>query len=164
MPSREFYTGLAVKIPQEISQRVLQMATGSAIARIFGMTRVLMVEDSEDVLYVLQIELEWMGYKVEATTNATAALAAAQCARPDVIVSDLGMPGIDGFEFIRRIRKIPDLASVPAIALTGTSMDKDVQQALAYGFTAHLIKPVEAIQLGKRIEQLTSRWLERRAS
>lgn len=127
------------------------------------MTRVLLLEDSADVLYVLQLELEWMGYEVDASADATAALAAATRVRPDVIVSDLGMPIMDGFEFIRRVRTIPDLNSVPAIALTGAARDADVQRALACGFTAHLVKPVEAEDLGKKIEGLTSRRLKRKA-
>ncbi|OLE33109.1 MAG: hypothetical protein AUI36_28705 [Cyanobacteria bacterium 13_1_40CM_2_61_4] len=127
------------------------------------MTRVLLVEDSADVLDVLQIELEWMGYEIDATVDAKTALAAAERQHPDVIVSDLGMPGMDGFEFIRRIREIPGLASVPAIALTGASLDRDVQQALAFGFTAHLTKPVEAKELASRIELLTARRLQRKA-
>lgn len=128
------------------------------------MTRVLLVEDSADVLGVLQIELEWMGYKVDAATDPMVALACAQSHPPDVIVSDLGMPGIDGFEFIRRIREIPGLASVPAIALTGASLERDIEQALAFGFTMHLIKPVEADELCKRIDLLTARRLKRKAS
>jgi CheY-like chemotaxis protein len=127
------------------------------------MTRVLLVEDSADVLNVLQIELEWMGYAVDAATDAGAALALAERQRPDVIVSDLGMPVIDGFEFIRRVREIPGLASVPAIALTGAGLDRDIQQALAFGFTAHLMKPVEAKELVNRIELLTAKRLQRKA-
>jgi CheY-like chemotaxis protein len=127
------------------------------------MTRVLVVEDSPDVLYVLQLELEWMGYQIDAASDAAAAIDAAMRIRPDVIVSDLGMPGVDGFEFIRRVRNIPDLASVPAIALTGSTSDRNVQQALAFGFTAHVVKPVEIADLAKKIEQLASRRLRRKA-
>ena len=127
------------------------------------MTRVLLVEDSADVLDCLQIELECMGYAVDATTDAGAALAVAERQRPDVIVSDLGMPVIDGFEFIRRVREIPGLGSVLAIALTGAGLDRDIQQALAFGFTAHLMKPVEAKELVNRIELLTARRLQRKA-
>ena len=127
------------------------------------MTRVLLVEDSADVLYLLRMELEDMGYEVDAEADAKAALAAAERQRPDVIVSDLGMPVIDGFEFIRRVREIPGLASVPAIALTGAGLDRDIQQALAFGFTAHLMKPVEAKELVNRIELLTARRLQRKA-
>jgi two-component system, chemotaxis family, CheB/CheR fusion protein len=127
------------------------------------MTRVLLVEDSADVLCVLKLELEWMGYEVDTAADADAALDSAQSVRPDIIVSDLRMPGIDGFEFIKRIRAIPNLASVPAIALTGATLDRDIQQALAFGFSAHAIKPVEIADLAKQIEQLTSRRLKRKA-
>jgi two-component system CheB/CheR fusion protein len=127
------------------------------------MTRVLLVEDSVDVLSVLQFELEGMGYQVDAVTNGHEALLVAQRMRPDVIVSDLGMPGMDGFAFIQRVRQTPRLESVPAIALTGASLDKEIQQALACGFTAHLTKPVEASELASSIEQLTARRLRRKA-
>jgi CheY-like chemotaxis protein len=138
--------------------------TGTPIASILRMTRVLLVEDAADVLYVIQLELEWMGYEVHTAVDAFAGLEVALRTHPDIIVSDLGLPGIDGFEFVRRIRQTPILASAPAIALTGAAMDEDIQRALAAGFTAHVIKPVEAADLGKRIEQLTARRLKRKAS
>jgi two-component system CheB/CheR fusion protein len=128
------------------------------------MTRVLLVEDSEDILYLLQLQLEWMGYAIDTATNANAGLDVAQRVRPDVIVSDLRMPDIDGLEFIRRVRRIRSLASVPAIALTGASMESDIRQAITNGFSAHLTKPVEASELAKLIEQLTARRFHRKAS
>ena len=120
------------------------------------MTRVLLVEDSADVLEVLQLELEGLGYEVLAFIDARDALKAAHRICPDVIVSDLRMPGLDGFEFIKRIRKKPRLASVPAIALTGISMDREIQEAHACGFTAHITKPMEAKELANRIDELTA--------
>jgi two-component system CheB/CheR fusion protein len=128
-----------------------------------GMTRVLLVEDSEDVLDLLRLQLEWMGYIVDSAQNANAGLDAAYKLPPDVIVSDLRMPGIDGFAFIRQIRRIGILKSVPAIALTGAGTDADIQQAIASGFTTHLMKPVEVGDLSKVIELLTVRHLQRKA-
>jgi two-component system, chemotaxis family, CheB/CheR fusion protein len=128
------------------------------------MTRVLLVEDSNDVLCVFQFELKALGYEVDAVSNAEDALVLAQQTTPDVIVSDLSMPGMDGFEFIKRIREIPALSSVPAIAVTGTNSDKVLKRALTLGFTAHVTKPVEMPVLSNRIEQLTSRRLQRKAS
>jgi CheY-like chemotaxis protein len=127
--------GNEVKIPESVmpSLRWQRIATGNSIAMSFRMTRVLIVEDSPDILCILQLELEWLGYE------------------------------IDGFEFIKRVRAIPALASVPAIALTGTSLERDVQQALAFGFTAHVVKPVEMADLAQKINQLTSRRLKRKA-
>jgi|SRR4051812_35983401 len=127
------------------------------------MTHVLLVEDSEDILYLMRIQLEWMGYVVETASNATVALEMAAQSCPDIIVSDLRMPEIDGYEFIRRVRQIASLKSVPAIALTGATMDEDIQQAIASGFTAHVKKPVEPAELSKKIEQLTARSMRRKA-
>ena len=127
-----------------------------ANCKVVDMTRILLVEDNEDILYLLRLQLEWMGYVVDEAASAKAALVSAQSARPDVIVSDLRMPDVDGIEFIRRVRRIPGLVSVPAIALTGTSMGSDIQMALANGFTTHLTKPVEASELSKAIDQLTA--------
>ena len=126
------------------------------------MRRVLLVDDSEDLLYLLRLQLEWMGYTIDTATSANAGLEAAQQARPDVIVSDLRMPGTDGLEFIRRVRGIRSLVSVPAIALTGASLELDIQQAIASGFSAHLTKPVEANELSKLIDQLTARCFHRK--
>jgi CheY-like chemotaxis protein len=152
-----------VNFPECCLRNWLRVTTGSMIANSVAMKRVLLVEDSDDVLCLLQMELEWRGYRVDAAPNARAALTALERARPDVIVSDLGMPEMDGFELIRRIRANPALSSVPAIALTGAVMDKDVQQAIALGFTAHIAKPVEADELESRIEQLTARGLDLKA-
>jgi CheY-like chemotaxis protein len=157
-------TRLRVKIPATPNWPGSGGIIGIRIASFLPMTRVLLVEDSTDVLYVIQLELEWMGYEVHTASDADAGFEIALRMHPDIIVSDLGLPGIDGFEFLRRVRHTPNLASVPAIALTGAAMDKDIQRALAAGFTAHVTKPVEAVDLGKRIEQLTSRRLKRKAS
>jgi two-component system, chemotaxis family, CheB/CheR fusion protein len=134
-----------------------------ANCKVVGMTRILLVEDNEDILYLLRLQLEWVGYVVDGASSAKAALDSARSACPDVIVSDLRMPDMDGIEFIRRVRRIPSLASVPAIALTGASMGSDIQMALANGFTTHLTKPVEVSDLSKAIEQLTARRLFRKA-
>jgi CheY-like chemotaxis protein len=120
------------------------------------MRRVLLVEDSEDVLYLLRLQLESMGYAVETASNAKVALDIARKVRPDVIVSDLRMPDIDGFQFIEQVRRVRRLVHVPAIALTGVCMDSDLRRALASGFTAHLTKPVDASELSKIIDQLTA--------
>jgi len=151
------------KIPESTGRLWFTITTGKTIAKCMTMMRVLLLEDSEDVLYVLQLELEWLGYDVQAMTDAEAALAAARRTPPDVIVSDLAMPNMDGFEFIQRVRATPALRSVPAIAFTGSGMDKDVQRALALGFTAHIMKPIEIHDLVERIEQLTTHWLQRKA-
>ena len=122
------------------------------------MTRILLVEDSTDILFLLQTELEWMDYSVDAASDALTGLQLARKNRPNVIVSDLHMPDIDGYEFIRRVRHTPELRGIPAIALTGYSSDKEVKLALAAGFDAHLTKPVD----GKTISDMIARLLAKR--
>ncbi len=128
------------------------------------MTRVLVIEDSVDVLDLLRFQLEGIGYTIDTAMSGSAALEVAQHRRPDIIVSDLRMPDMDGFEFIRRARRIQSLASIPAIALTGTALESDIQEAIFNGFTAHLRKPVEPGELARLIEQLTVRRSLRQAN
>ena len=122
------------------------------------MTRILLVEDSTDILFLLQTELEWMDYSVDAASDALTGLQLARKNRPNIIVSDLHMPDIDGYEFIRRVRHTQELKGIPAIALTGYSSDKEVKLALAAGFDAHLTKPVD----GKTVSDMISRLLAKR--
>jgi CheY-like chemotaxis protein len=128
------------------------------------MMRVLLVEDSDDMLFILQMELGWMGYVVDIANDANAAIDIARLTRPDVIVSDLQMPNVDGFVFMRRIRQIPELAGVPAIALTGFSMEREIQRAFDSGFNAYLTKPVDAKDLGLMIESVTTQRAQKKAS
>jgi two-component system CheB/CheR fusion protein len=121
------------------------------------MTRILLVEDSEDILFVFQTELEWRGYSVVTARDAVSGVDVASRIRPDVIVSDLHMPEIDGYEFIRQVRQIPELASLPAIALTGCAMKEDKEMALKAGFTAYLTKPVDAQTLSDMVTRLTQK-------
>jgi CheY-like chemotaxis protein len=125
------------------------------------MTRILLVEDSADILFILQTELEWMGYAVATAKDAVAGIEAARLNRPDIIISDLQMPVVDGYELIRRVRQIPELAGVPAIALTGCSTKKEVQFALDSGFTAYLVKPIDAQTLSDMILRLTGKRLKK---
>jgi len=118
--------------------------------------RILLVEDCEDILFIMKTELEWMGYSVLLAKDARTALNIVKTTLPDVIVSDIQMPGMDGFEFIRRVRSNPALAGIPAIALSGFGMEKNVKEALDHGFSAHRTKPVEPSDLNDLIQELVS--------
>ena len=125
------------------------------------MTRVLLVEDSTDMLFLLQTELEWMDYSVDVASDALTGLELARKNPPNVIISDLHMPGIDGYEFIRRVRQTQELTGIPAIALTGYSLDKEVNLALAAGFDAHLTKPVDGKTVSDMIARLLTKCLKK---
>ena len=119
--------------------------------------RILLVEDSEDILFIMKTELEWMGYVIDVAQDGGSGLELARSNVPDVIISDIQMPGISGFEFLRLVRQIPRLSNVPAIALTGSGMEADVKRALDNGFTAHLTKPVEPTEVSALISKLTEK-------
>jgi CheY-like chemotaxis protein len=117
--------------------------------------RVLVVDDSADVLFLIQLELEWLGHKVLVAQDGVSGMEIARREKPDVIVSDIKMPGMDGYELIRQIRSLPELARTPAIALTGFGMKRDVERALSGGFDAHIVKPSDIDQLSDLIRDLT---------
>src|SRR5262245_37351130 len=92
-----------VKIPEARVKRT-ETTTGTLIAMATIMTRILLVEDSDDVLFLIQMELEYMGYAVVTSKDGVSGIKAARLNPPDMIISDIQMPGVDGYEFIRRVR------------------------------------------------------------
>ncbi|SOE91942.1 two-component system, chemotaxis family, CheB/CheR fusion protein [Burkholderia sp. D7] len=104
--------------------------------------RILLVDDSLEALDAFRTLLELEGASVQAETSAQQALAAAATANFDLILSDIAMPAMDGYELIAALRRLPQTASVPAIAMTGFGREQDAASALAAGFNAHLGKPV----------------------
>lgn len=119
--------------------------------------RILFVEDSLDVLNLLRIELEDLGYSVLTANDGERGLEIASRELPDIIVSDLKMPRFDGYELIQHVRQTPRLANIPAIAMTGLGRSQDVEKAIHAGYNAHLCKPVELNELVSMIEKLVSR-------
>jgi PAS domain S-box-containing protein len=111
--------------------------------------RVLLVEDEQDTRELIRTILEGCGAQVTAVASAGAALAALEQVRPDVLVSDVGMPGENGYELIKKIRALgPERGGkVPAVALTAYAGPKDRRRALLAGFQTHLAKPVEPDEL-----------------
>ncbi|NUZ05568.1 chemotaxis protein CheB [Piscinibacter koreensis] len=116
--------------------------------------RVLLVDDTTDTLETFSFLLEADGMVVHTASSGAAAIELATSHEFDLVISDIGMPGMDGYELIQRLRTMPSTARVPAIALTGYGRPQDVQRALASGFSAHLDKPIDFSQLGRVFDQL----------
>jgi len=111
--------------------------------------RILIVEDDADTREMLKTILERCGATVTAAESSNAALAEISHRIPDVLISDIGMPGESGYELIKKIRSLdPDLGGrVPAVALTAYAGAADRRRALLAGFQTHLAKPVEPDEL-----------------
>ncbi len=118
---------------------------------------ILVVEDDQDTQALITTVLERHGAEVVVADSSAAALAAVRDHKPDVIVSDIGMVGENGYQFIRRIRALPpeEGGHIPAIALTAYAGPMDRRRALLAGFQTHLPKPVEPDDLLAVILSLT---------
>jgi len=116
-------------------------------------TRILIVDDAPDTLDMLRATFESRGYRTTLCQSAREALRLAQTAEFDVIVSDIGLPEIDGYELIKQLRAVAHLRHTPALALTGYASQHDSERALSAGYTAHLAKPVDPALLLTQIEQ-----------
>ena len=121
-----------------------------------GVSKLLIIEDSPDILRLMRLELEALGYTVFTASDGWDGLRLAKEKLPDLIISDVKMPGIDGYELIRKLRATPGLASIPAIALTGFGMPKDFERLRAAGFDICIPKPVETEEIFSAIQRLTS--------
>jgi len=129
-------------------------------SRLDGL-RLLVVDDEEDALALVSQVLTAHGAEVFAAASAKDALEKVPNVRPDVIVSDIGMPGEDGYTLVRKLRSLPaeQGGRTPAIALTAYAREEDAERAFAAGYQLHVAKPVEPAQLAKMVANLGGRTL-----
>ncbi|MBB6051485.1 response regulator transcription factor [Armatimonas rosea] len=123
------------------------------------MARILAVDDEPNIVRLIQVNLERMGYTVETANNGVQALEKIRANRPDLVVSDVMMPEMDGFELLSSIRRDPALETLPVIMLTAKTQDKDVLSGYSRGADMYLTKPfnpMELISFVKRILQTSN--------
>jgi CheY-like chemotaxis protein len=108
---------------------------------------ILVVDDNSDVTCVFAAVLERAGYDVTSATSGQVALQEAHRKHFDVIVSDISMPEMDGYELARALRELPDYGSTPLVAVTGFEDQATHQNAFAAGFNAYLRKPIDPPKL-----------------
>jgi two-component system CheB/CheR fusion protein len=118
--------------------------------------RALVVDDAPDVTEMIAILLQYAGYEVVTVYSGPQALDAARVERFDVLVSDIGMPGMNGYELAEQLRLLPDYKATPMIAVTGFTMYDDRDRALQSGFNAFLTKPINPRDLINLVERLRS--------
>jgi CheY-like chemotaxis protein len=126
----------------------------SADGRIPG-SRVLLVEDNVDAAESMRVLLELGGHHVEVVHNGKEALPLAREFHPEVVLCDIGLPGLDGYAVARAIREDPSVPTPHMIAITGYGRDEDVRLALEAGFDQHLTKPVDFARLDELLAQRT---------
>ena len=116
--------------------------------------RVLVVDDVSDVTEMLSVLLTHAGYDVVTASSALEAIALARDNHFDLVISDIGMPEMNGYELAEALRSQPGYEAVPMVAVTGYSMFDDRSRSLAAGFNAHVTKPIDPRAFIDLIQQL----------
>lgn len=118
------------------------------------MTRILLVEDNELNCDMLTRRLARRGFDVDVARDGREGLSMADTSSPDLILMDLGLPEMDGFEVLRQLRQNSRMKSIPVIALTAHALVTDRNRALAAGFDDYDIKPIEMPRLLHKMKML----------
>src|SRR5262249_47788463 len=108
---------------------------------------VLVVDDNADAAMLLAEALSTVGHRVEVANDGPSALELANKVKPEVVLLDIGMPVMDGYEVAKRLRAAPPRAGLRIVAITGYGLESDRRNSTLQGFDAHLVKPVELADL-----------------
>jgi CheY-like chemotaxis protein len=119
--------------------------------------RILYVEDNDDNVYVVKARLGRAGFTVSVAGDGEQGLSMAATDKPDLILMDLSLPGVDGWEATRRLKAAPDTKDIPVIALSAHAMAGDREKALDAGCDDYDTKPIDFARLRGKIEALLSR-------
>jgi CheY-like chemotaxis protein len=144
----------SVSLPVAAATRTAERApaavsTEGPVGQSLAGLRLLIVDDEADAREVMRFMLERGGAQVRIADSAAQALDAIREERPDLLISDIGMPVEDGYVLVRRLRAMEEGLGrrLPAIALTAYASEEDTRRALTAGFDAHLSKPVDPARL-----------------
>jgi PAS domain S-box-containing protein len=119
--------------------------------------RVLVVDDSEDTTELLGTLLEMAGHSIQVAHTGPSALEVAASFRPDAVILDIGLPGLDGYQVAQRLREDPALRSMTLIAATGYGQEEDLRRSREVGFDQHLVKPIDPGELQRLLAELAGR-------
>jgi CheY-like chemotaxis protein len=147
----EFTVRLPVLLPSERGTDMPPAGTPKQAAQGW---RVLVVDDNVDAANMITVMLQHYGHQTETVYSAQSALEMAVEYRPDFVMLDIGLPGMDGYEVARRLRQISELKDTRLIAATGYGQDSDRQRSEEAGFDYHLVKPIDPEKLQAVLELL----------
>jgi len=119
------------------------------------MSRILVIEDEPNLRKNILDFLELEGFEVLEASDGHIGVDTARQHIPDLIISDISMPEMDGYQLLRELRTLPQMENVPAIALTGYGRTADIERAHTEGFADHLTKPIDIDELLRIVKRLT---------
>jgi CheY-like chemotaxis protein len=118
--------------------------------------RILVVDDNVDAARSLEMLLRILGHEVSTAPDGLAALDAIETRRPEVVLLDIGLPGLNGYDVARRVRGQPWGKAIRLIALSGWGRDEDMQRGADAGFDAHLVKPADPTDIERLLESFAA--------
>jgi CheY-like chemotaxis protein len=121
------------------------------------MASILLIEDTRDTRTVVELILQDAGHSVICATDGASGLAAAETVRPDLILMDLALPCVDGWEATRRLKANPATRSIPVVAFTAHVLQEDAERAREAGCSAVIAKPFDITSLLNQIDTLVDR-------
>jgi len=150
-------TRVTVRLPRSEQARTTLTPIVDFSSTSLSHLGVLVLDDSEDTTEMIRALLEQNGARVITATSGVEALRIASERDFDVVLSDISMPGMDGFEFLRRLRALPGKRDLPVLALTGFGRPEDIQRAENEGFFYHLTKPFDVTMLAHVLQNMPPR-------
>jgi len=118
-------------------------------------TKILVCDDERHIVRLIQVNLERQGYQVTTAFDGKEGLEKIRAEKPDLVVLDVMMPYMDGFEVLKTIRREPETESLPVIMLTAKAQDKDVFEGYHYGADMYLTKPFNPMELVAFVKRIT---------
>ena len=146
--SSQLFSGDGERSPDNLSE------TDDSITSKETRPRALVVDDAPDVTEMLALFLQHAGYEAVMAFSAPDALEMARVEHFDVVVSDIGMPGMNGYQLAEALRRLPQYNNIPMIAVTGFSAFEDRGRAIQSGFDEHMTKPINPATLLELIQRL----------
>jgi two-component system CheB/CheR fusion protein len=140
-----------VRVPIGAGEAATKTTAAPALERSTRRRRVLVVDDNLDVAEGLAVLLQRRGHEVQLAHDGPAALRMVGEFHPNVVMLDIGLPILDGYEVARRLRRLPGGAALTLIALSGYGQEKDRQQSKAAGFDIHLVKPDDLARIEEAV-------------
>ena len=118
------------------------------------MPSILIAEDEPDIRGLIAFTLKFNGYEVTATANGEEAVSAAALSTPDLILLDVRMPRMDGYEACRQIKLLPGLEQVPVVFLSAKGQDEEIRAGFDAGAYEYLVKPFSIQELAGRVKEI----------
>jgi len=144
-------TEAVVHLPLHPQQGAIVLPIAKTVSRVISTKRVLVIDDNVDVADMLSEYLQHLGHAVIQARDGRTGLDAAMRHQPEVIVCDLGLPGLDGYSVARSLREMPQFQSSLLIAVSGYGDSADRDRARTAGFSHHITKPADPVELADLI-------------